>query len=279
MSSRVIIAVLAVLLLVLAATIGAVSARAYLYCDRFMCASFPNASIVDTPLAAGDILLFVGAAHMFYNSIFTQDLYTHIGMVVEDPADGGLWLSESTRGIIYRRLMGGGKAGVKKHGKTMLTPLYQRLYMYPGEAMVVKLTPALPPALKLKLWECAQRVTPYPSLPYLAAGLAGAERALFSREQRHCMAHVGWLVDELGLRPEKDPCRLQDRGIIEVCRAVAALHERGPSASGHQYAPPVHLLYDAELVSWDGQKWRDAQLARDAQPSRDERASAAAGQT
>lgn len=217
-------------------------ARAYWYYARFATTYFPRASVVDTPLRAGDLIFFVSNTHMYYNSLFTQDIFSHAGMVVEGPG-GGLWLSESARGPPY--------AGLGQTGRAALSPLYNRLYHYPGSVVVQKVAPELPPRLKAQLWRLAQEDAPYPSAGYLVAGAVGVERALFRRPQRHCMAHVAWLVDELGLRPAADPRPLSACGVVSVCRAVTTMPGRGPSRSGHRYAPSVCLVYDAELLSWD----------------------------
>jgi len=236
---------LVVVLVIVLAAVGAAAVRAYEYCEEFACMRFPRASMVDSPPAAGDVLLFVCHAHMFFNSVITRDVYTHAGMVAEDPDTGELWLSESAIGAMYPAAHGREIMGPRR---ATLTPLHYRMQQYPGTLVLLRLTPALTPELKDRLWNLALETAKYPQVHYMALQLVGAERMLFAQPRRHCMGHVAWLIDELGLRPAADAVPLQGRGPVGVCAAVTAVHERGASESGHTYAPPVEILYDVDLV-------------------------------
>lgn len=245
---------ISVVLLIVLIAVGIAAARAYQYCEEFACMRFPRASLVDNPPSAGDVVLFVCHAHMFFNSVITQDMYTHAGMVAEDPDTGELWLSESARGSMYPSDSG----EIMGPQRATLTPLHYRLQQYPGTIVLLRLSPALAPPLKSQLWKLAQETAKYPHVPYLALQLLRVERLLFPSPQRHCMAHVAWLADELGLRPAADTAPLQDRGPVSVCSSVTTMYKRGASASGYRYAPPVELLYDLDLVAWGRGGWAPA---------------------
>lgn len=248
-------AMLAVLLLLLIG-FAAMARRMLRYFSEHASWRFPRALVSATDYLPGDIVLFTGHTHGFVNSVFTLDFYTHAAMVVADPDTGDLFLSET---MIGDEIMpdadepdGERVAG----GKTVLLPLYARLKYYQGEHFLMRLAPALTPRQAAALWEHARTVVPYPSFWNSLLRVARLDLLLQDGgcAERHCMAHVGWLLDQLGLTPTEliEKGKKLHRGpFLGICRRITRLHQetlgRGQDGRAtHRYLPPVHMLYDLD---------------------------------
>lgn len=195
-------------------------------------------SSVAPNLKSGDIILFVAHAHGFTNSVLTGDFYSHGAVVVE--TERGLYLSESN--LIPARL-GPGPEDFFPMGAAKLTPLQARLKYYPGAAFLMSLERPLTPEQEGVLRARASESLPYPGLVLLAGGALG-----FKTEWRgrHCMQHVAWLIDEMGLTPEARAARgetMLDSGFFKSSRAVSALGGV-PLTGGNTYREPIEIVYD-----------------------------------
>ena len=195
-------------------------------------------------LKSGDVILFIGHTHGLTNSLFTGDLYTHSGMVVRD--GGELFLTESTIDSLPDPLTGVEES--LPHG-SQVNPLLYRLKHYPGMLFLMPLAKPLSGALEDILRKRAEAETPYPSMGQM---LKAVFRISTHSRARHCMQHVAWLLDEMGLTPEAlaaagDP--LLETGFFRSSREVTTLPGKPLGLEGGNiYGPVCELLYDLEVV-------------------------------
>lgn len=239
---------LAMLIVLIVMVVGAMAlGRRMLvsYYGRYECTRHARALVSDVDFAPGDIILFNSSAHGFTNSAITADFFSHAGMVVQDPATGGLYVSDSSGGGVFPAPDG---AEYVAPAGSMRVPLYTRLKHYAGEAYHVRLDPPLPPEKAARLWDLTGAYVPYTGMAESLVRILGLP--WFGRKSRHCMAHVAWLVDSLGLTPQDLQASgraLEDSGFIGVCSQVTGLPGRRLGARGDAaYAPPVHILYDLD---------------------------------
>lgn len=245
------VGVLVILILILIA-VGVGMCRAMGYFRDHASLRFSRALVSDTLFRPGDLLFFSAHVHGFSNSVFTMDFYSHSAIVVQDPNTGQLYVSEATLGGLMPD-PSDPDAEIVASDRAQLVPLFARLKYYPGIACVARLEPGLRREESRRLWSLAQEKTPYPSFSFSLARmfrLLGGERR---GSQRHCMSHVAWLLDELGLTPTEllgEGKLLEEYGFLAISRAVTTIDGQplGPSGD-RQYATPVQLLYDLDCVS------------------------------
>jgi hypothetical protein len=184
--------------------------RALRYYGKYQSARFPRARLSDlfTHLKTGDILLFVPFAHGFYNSMLTDDLFSHAAMIVS--RDGSLYTSEATEGAEL------GSAGHARPGAD-LVPLLARLKNYSGTAYVMRLNKSLPQTVADKINGMAGETHPYPTLMQIVKG-AGIVDASFQ------------------------PGFLNSKAITEIADAGI----KKPLLNGYSYLPPLQILYDLD---------------------------------
>lgn len=236
-------AALALAAVVVLAVIGAVKlmgvgyVRAFEYWRKYQSVRYPRALVSDlipcgvdgfkirNPLKPGDILLFIPSAHGFFNSMLTEDVFSHSAMIVE--VDGVLHTSEATQGTEL------GPAGSAAKGAG-LVPLLARLKYYSGTPHVMQLDRPLTSPQLAALGAAARLSYPYPSLPQVFLGVAGGRPPA-----RHCFQHVAFLLHAIGLAD------LRDAGFAGVSRRVSGL-SGVPLAGGASYAPILQLLYDVD---------------------------------
>lgn len=188
-------------------------------------------------LKSGDIILFVGHTHGFTNSIFTKDIFTHSAMVVE--MDDGLHLSEATLDSMPNPVTG---AEERLPASSQVNRLQRRLHNYPGMIFLMRLSRPLTPDQERILRERVQEVNPYPGAADMLKALVG-----ISSKSRHCMQHVGWLLDEMGLTPKElaaNGKKLAHTGFFDSSRVVTTLAGTALGPGGNKYEPVVELLYD-----------------------------------
>lgn len=191
-------------------------------------------------LKSGDILLFIGHTHGFTNSLFTSDLYTHAGMVVK--IGDGFYLSEATLDSLPDPVTGEER---RLPESSQLNLLHPRLKSYPGMIFLMPLERALSERQEDVLRERARVETPYPGLVHMLKALF---RLPSHDRARHCMQHVAWLLDELGLTPERRLARGQtflEVGFFDSSRAITTLPGE-PLAGGNRYGEIVQLLCDLD---------------------------------
>lgn len=241
-------AVLIVLVLVLV-SVALVGRRMLGYFSKFSTIRFPRALLSQTTLYPGDIILFTAHTHGYTNSLITNDFYSHASIVVRDPEDGSLYLSESLAGEI----MPDPKVQdveVMCEERARLSPLYARMKHYPGNAYLMRLTPSLTEEQSYQLWVLGQQQAPYPDAPYMMKKILPFFRP---DRKRHCMEHVAWLLDSLGLAPQKmieNNQTLESRGFVGSGEALTNIHGKPLGRSGAlKYLRPVQLYYDLDVVT------------------------------
>lgn len=172
-------------------------------------------------LKSGDIILFIAHTHGFTNSLITWDLYSHAGMVVQLGEE--IYLSESA---------------ADPHSDCFL----QRLKQYPGMSFLMRLEHPLTPAQAETLRARAQERVSYPSVFQIMM------QTVFDfpthKKSRHCMQHVAWLLDEIGLTPDHCPRNLENFGVFASSRAVTTLPGQPLGGGTNRYMEIVELLYD-----------------------------------
>ena len=192
------------------------------------------------PLKDGDVLLFVAHTHGLSNSLFTYDLYSHSGVVVV--IDGRHRLSEATNGsTLMADPESGDEIAIPNHAT--LNPLLARLKYYTGATYLMSLSRPLDESKRSILRSRAQETLPYPSMKDLLMAVVGIS---VHHRARHCMQHVAWLIDVMGLAPVayKDKTLLST-GMFGSSRAVSTLPLQDLGA-GYHYRPIVELLYDLD---------------------------------
>lgn len=248
------LAVLVVLILILVG-FGLMGRRMLGYYSEHAIWRFPRALVSSTEFKPGDILLFTGHTHGFVNSLLTQDFYTHGSIIVRNPKDGQCYISETMIGDEVMPHPQKSDVELVAGGKTVILPLYSRIKFYPGETFLMRLTPELSPAQSNKLWELAHANTPYPGFWNSFLRIVGLEKLLSNRgtDERHCMAHVAWMLDQIGLTPTKTlkkGKKMYRGSFLGTCRRVSRIYKEPLGVRGTcHYLPPVHLLYDLDAVT------------------------------
>jgi hypothetical protein len=226
-----VVVVLVCLIIVLAVTLMIVGyARGMQYWNRFQNVKFPRRLMSDVypTLKTGDIALFIASAHGFTNSMLSQEVFSHAGMVVE--IDGRLYLSESTQGTMVA-------PGVKSKNGSDLVPLLTRLKNYSGQMFFMQLSEPLDENTARRLASAARVRHPYPKLLHLIKG------ALFGDQSaRHCFQHIGFLLDEANIA--SDAGSFSGHGYIGVCKSIIGLPGERLRVGRVRYDPPFEAVYD-----------------------------------
>jgi hypothetical protein len=195
-------------------------------------------------LKSGDIILFIAHTHGFTNSLFTGDLYTHSGMGVE--LGGELFLSEAAVDSLPNPVTGEEEMLPRT---AQVNPLMPRLKHYPGMLFLMQLERRLTPSQEAILRERVLEETPYPSMVQM---LKAMFRIPVHRKARHCMQHVSWLLDEMGLTPDdlaENGDTLHGTGLFRSSREVTTLSGRALGPGGtNAYGPVYELLFDADAL-------------------------------
>lgn len=237
------VAVIIVLILVAALAMAGIL-RGYRYWRKYCCQRYERIKLSEAygALKTGDVILFVATTHGFTNSLLTMDVFSHVGLVVEDTDNPGhFFVSESTLGCeIMPDPKDPGRELMSEAGAS-LTPLLTRLKYYSGQYCLMSLNQPLPQDRKRKLEKLAKNVRghPYPGFWEILRGLYG-----FKINSRHCYLHVGWLLDQVGLSPTTG-ATLYNSGFLGSSRRISNLAGT-PLGDGGEYCyhKPRLVLYD-----------------------------------
>ena len=204
--------------------------RGMAYWTRYQDIQFPKRMMSDVypELKTGDILLFIASTHGFTNSMLSQEVFSHAGVVVEE--NGRLYLSESTQGVNIA-------PGIRSKNGSDIVPLLTRLSNYSGQIFVMPLESPLDEEICEKVRQVARVRRPYPGLSRLLAGVIFGE----DDKSRHCFQHVGRILSDAGITRENAP--LSETGYIGVCNAVIALPKM-TLRRGMKYLEPFQVVYD-----------------------------------
>ena len=203
---------------------------------------------------SGDIVLFVCHATGLTNSLVADDLYTHGGMVVM--AGGAPYLSEMT--ITMPQLSPRGEAVIATPCSSVLVPLVPRLEFYSGASFWMPLERPLAPAQEARLLARAQEKVPYPGVAQVFPTLFGSA----APAARHCIQHLAWLLDEMGMPPvSAPPAGLLSKVGFFRTRAVTGLGASGERlVGGNCYHEPLEILVDTRLAELPAVAEKDASL-------------------
>lgn len=173
-------------------------------------------------LKSGDIILFAPVLHNFTNSLITQNLFSHIGMLVDYPGMG-LCITESN-----------GSTKLKKSGGAHVFKLLARLKNYDGCFYLMRLNKTLDKDREKTLIETSNTVVdhPYPNFKTKFLSLIG-----ISDITRHCFQHTGMLLEKCKLLPEE-----LEVGFISSADISSIYKYKLPD--GYSYDFPVQIIYD-----------------------------------
>ncbi|GFR91566.1 hypothetical protein ElyMa_002595900 [Elysia marginata] len=216
--------------------------KAMAYCNKYSYVRHEKVRMLDryATLKSGDIILFIRHTHGFTNSLFTNDLYSHGGMVVE--VDGELFISEATVDSLPNTTTGEEEA---LPSSSQINPLLHRLRNYPGALFLMPLKYPLTPKQEKILRDRVLVETPYPSAVHM---LKAMFRIPVCAQARHCMQHLAWLLDEVGLTPTRYVERgdkMLELGFLVSSRGVTTLSDEPLGPEGlNVYGPVYELLFD-----------------------------------
>lgn len=237
-----------IVLLVVATLAIAGMLRGYRYWRKFCCQRYERIKLSEAydSLKTGDLILFVATTHGFTNSFLTMDVFSHVGLVVEDANNTGHFLlSESTLGCELMPDPDNPSRELMSDPGASLAPLLARLKFYSGQYCLMSLSEPLPPDRKRKLEQLVKTVRgfPYPGLWDMLRGLCG-----FKVASRHCYLHVGWLLDQVGLSPAAGGS-LYGSGFLDSSRRISNLAGTALGGGEHcyYYHEPRFVLYDLGL--------------------------------
>ena len=155
--------------------------RAFAYMNKYSVARFPKKNLSDVyfDLKTGDLLLFVATVHGFSNSIVSQQIFSHTGLIVE--IDGKLFISEATMGSELMPRDGELEIVLKKdksseihlQGGVSLTPLLTRLKYYSGHIFLAALNAKLDETRAEKIRVGARKKYPYPTMTQMVKNVLG----------------------------------------------------------------------------------------------------------
>ena len=174
-------------------------------------------------LKNGDIILLINRVHLPSTSLFINTLFSHAGVIVK--IDNVLMLSESIYGNYVDE---DGKSYDFTPG-SQLTNLNARLMEYPGQIFVMLLKDELTEEQTAKLYVNIYKKTAYPdSLGEIIKHLFNSKQA---EKSRHCMQHVTWLLDQMGMIPSDCNC---DSTLNEKCKLCTNIFKHSIFNSGKQ---------------------------------------------
>lgn len=173
-------------------------------------------------LKSGDIILFAPIIHNFTNSFITQNLFSHIAMIVNDPIKG-LCLSETN-----------GRTRIKKSAGAHLFKFLARLKNYDGSFYLMRLNKPLDKEREELLIKTANEVIdhPYPGFKEGSLYLMGG-----SFDQRHCFMHTSYLLEKINLLPDGF-----NNDFINSTEITSIYKKELPDE--YSYSFPIQLVYD-----------------------------------
>ena len=226
------------------------SCRYMSYYRNFVNIRYPKVKLSEYKhnLKNGDIVLFVNRVHLPSTSIFVNTLFSHVSMVVK--IDGILMLSES----IFGNFIDDEGNMYDFEPGSQLTNLNTRLNEYPGQAFVMPLRDDLTEEQTAKLYVNIYKKTAYPSsFLELMKHIFNSNR---SEKSRHCMQHVIWLLDQMGMISNNCDC---DTSVPKKCKKCTNIFKHSIFKSGKQitsyigkplgnnnntYEPIIELIVD-----------------------------------
>ena len=223
------------------------------YCVKFNDTRFDKVKFTDYyhNLKDGDIVLFISRVHNLSNSVFSNSLFSHSGMVVK--VDDELMISESNCG---KHIDSEGNITHFPNG-SQLQNLEWRFNEYPGQLFIMPLKNPLTKTQTNKLHSIIHKKTNYPgSIKEVFLHIVNPHRA---EQTRHCMQHVNWLIDQIDLHPQE--CEYGDEGdtkhkkchkckdlfkvgIFNTANQLTSYIGKSMGDEDNTYEPIVEMVYD-----------------------------------
>ena len=192
-------------------------------------------------MQAGDLLLFI--ASFPWVGIFTEAIYSHVGMIVEIGDE--VYISEkipvdNSPAKNYDQL---NIMPLPDQMGTTLLPLIPRLQSYVGTVHIMKMKGPLSDEQTAVLNEQVFIYEKYPSpytfvLNYIMRPFGAKMDA-----QSHCFSHVAKLLDKIGLTPPElvaQNKQIFDLNLTRIAKTITTLWKHMPDV----YQEPVNLLVD-----------------------------------
>lgn len=240
-----------IIIIILVVAILAIGTNRFVgYCAKFNNTRFNKVKFTkyQHDLKDGDVVLFIARVHNLSNSVFTNSLFSHSGMVVK--VDGELMISESNCG---KHIDSDGKITHFPNG-SQLQDLEWRFEEYPGQLFIMPLKDPLTKKQQNKLHSIIHKQTNYPgSVKEVFMHVVNPHRA---EQTRHCMQHVNWLIDQIGLHPQMcdfdndnhKKCRkckdLFKAGIFNTANQLTSYIGKSMGSNDNTYEPIVEMVYD-----------------------------------
>lgn len=197
-------------------------------------------SKIHKSIKTGDIIFFINQTHGMSNSIFTRNLYTHSAMVIR--FDDNLYISEAAIGKYICPETG---EVTKLPPRAQLNSLESRCVEYPGMLFIMPLKNNLSEMQEDKLKKRIFEQMPYPGVSDIIKGIFSSRAG---NNARHCMQHVSWLLDEIGLTPREYLSinkKLLDYGLFKTANELANITDKPLGVNGDNYYKEIYqLLYD-----------------------------------
>lgn len=173
-------------------------------------------------LKSGDIILFAPILHNFTNSLITGNLFSHIGVIINDPKKG-ICISETN-----------GANRIKRSAGAHVFKLLARLKNYDGSFYLMRLNKPLDKQREDLLIETANSATGH-VYPGLKAGLKYLLG--MNDESRHCFQHTAFLLEKINLLPK-------DFKPDFISSAQISSFYKIELPDKYMYQFPVQLLHD-----------------------------------
>ena len=199
-------------------------------------------------LKNGDIILFINRVHLPSTSLLVNILFSHVCMVVK--INDVLLLSESIYGNYIDK---DGKSYDFPSG-SQLTNLNARLDEYPGEIFLMQLKDELTEEQTAKLYVNIYKKTAYPiSFSEVIKHIFNSNQ---SEKSRHCMQHIIWLLDQMGMTLNECKCNTTLDSKCGVCNNIFkhSLFDSGKQITSYigkslgtnnnTYMPILELIFD-----------------------------------
>jgi hypothetical protein len=226
------------------------SSRYISYYQTFVNIRYPKVKLSEYKhkLKNGDIILFINRVHLPTTSIFINTLFSHVGMVVI--IDDVLMLSES----IYGNYVDEDGVSYEFTPGSQLTNLNSRLNEYPGQPFIMPLKDELTEEQTAKLYVNIYKKTAYPdSFGELLKHVFNSRQ---SEKSRHCMQHVVWLLDQMGMIPTECDCGntstksckkctdIFKHSVVNAGKQITSYIGKSLGSNNNTYEPILEIIFD-----------------------------------
>ena len=186
-----------------------------------------TSEVYDT-LKIGDIFLFVGSTHGFYESLILRSWFNHSAIVVKKNGDH-IEMAEMTYG---GKLCPGGE----KRYNFNYVPVLTRIKHYNGRVFLMRLNKPLDDeriSLVKNFTEKNMDIK-FPSMPIMAKEFICGRSDIY----KHCFGYIYKLLEYINMLPKGS-----EYGVFSCARKITKLHEN-KLPDGYRYEEIKELVYD-----------------------------------